>query len=556
MTFSPSSRVSTNRRCDNCGVSINQTSWFQCAICKEFDLCYLCKEQKIPLLADSNDKHKRFHESQKMEYNGNEHMKLVFYQPALTPDISKAKQQRLNRMMEAKKIKNDYEMFIVTNKLREMQLEEKNASPEEQQHEIEEVKRQLSQMIVDYHLQSSTKNIHILSLDGGGVRGYMPIKILRHAIETKFREKLDRNEIVFLQAQEMFSSQFDYFVGTSTGGFIAFCLAVNYSLLDLEHIYSRFGDYFVKTWTGPMLCAKYDPKYIHNEIDNIINKTELNGKKLSAATSTLYDLHNLLNPKCGANEHELAMHGNLLEFDDDDNDSNKMSNFKAREKMLIITSYNATTNSMTAFNTSYAPHWSYRIADVLKATMAAPTYFPPHPVHKWNKTENGEFHKDKNPEIFIDGGVFANDPELTALWAIRMQWKKMINYYLLAIGTGYYSEPISPSNRGGYIGWIFNNGLLINTLMEATRSLTETITNNLAKFGNVRRMKFNFEITKYMNLDDPLFITTFDQEWDELLKNGTMVDGQVLRDDDGKLVTDFDALMRFYDHYIYHEKQN
>jgi patatin-like phospholipase/acyl hydrolase len=58
---------------------------------------------------------------------------------------------------------------------------------------------------------------------------------------------------------------------------------------------------------------------------------------------------------------------------------------------------------------------SDRIADVLKATMAAPTYFPPQHLHK-QIIKDGRFVKDPNsdhipPEIFIDGGVFANDPD-------------------------------------------------------------------------------------------------------------------------------------------------
>ncbi|CAF1165456.1 unnamed protein product [Didymodactylos carnosus] len=68
-------------------------------------------------------------------------------------------------------------------------------------------------------------------------------------------------------------------------------------------------------------------------------------------------------------------------------------------------------------------------------------------------------------------------------------------------------------------------------------------------------MKFNFEITKSMTLDDPLFVTIFDKEWEEFLKNGTIIGDQLLTDSDSKLLTDFDALMRFYEKYIYHKEQ-
>ncbi|CAF0927057.1 unnamed protein product [Didymodactylos carnosus] len=200
--------------------------------------------------------------------------------------------------------------------------------------------------------------------------------------------------------------------------------------------------------------------------------------------------------------------------------------------VLLIAAYNTTISSITMFNTSYAKHWHYRIADVLKATMAAPTYFPPHKMHT-GIIENGHFVPNKHHKIYIDGGVFANDPELIAIWAIRMQWKKMINYHLLSIGTGHYVDDLSATNEGGYLGWIFNKGLLVNTLMEATRSFTEIITNDLTKSNNIKRMKFNFRIKKSMELDDPNFIYEFDKEW-KFLKNGE----------------DFQTLMNFYDKYI------
>src|SRR5207237_3628975 len=138
-------------------------------------------------------------------------------------------------------------------------------------------------------------------------------------------------------------------------------------------------------------------------------------------------------------------------------------------------------NIITVFNTSYSKHWPYRIADVLKATMAAPTFFPPHKVYKKTIENNRSV-----PEVFIDGGVFANDPELTALWAIRMQWKKLTNYHLLSIGTGYFTPEVSLGGCGGFLGWILNDGLLVYTLMEASRSLTEIVTNNLAKFNDIK----------------------------------------------------------------------
>jgi hypothetical protein len=381
----------------------------------------------------------------------------------------------------------------------------------------------------------------------------MPIKVVQQLITEKYLSNIpsfDPQNIEhrkrFNQGQSYFTKQFDYFAGTSTGGLIAFCLAVGYDILDMKDIYSRASYYFNRNYFGPLLWAKYNPSRIHDKIDEIIGTIVLKtGKQLTAKNATLLDIHNFLNPTAAISDDilksTLVSHGNLLEYIDDDDtpkimDDDSKTHRVKREKVLLITAYNATKDMISVFNTSYAKHWRYRIADVLKATMAAPTYFPPQALST-GIIENGHFISDKSSEeIFVDGGVFANDPELTALWAIRMQWKKFVNYHILSIGTGQYNTPISSSNTGGYFGWLVNNGLLVNMLMDATRSLTEVITSNLAKFDNMKRMKFNYKLKEAMSLDDANFVKIFDEEW-ESLKHGD----------------DFKTLVYFYNNYIVEE---
>jgi hypothetical protein len=69
--------------------------------------------------------------------------------------------------------------------------------------------------------------------------------------------------------------------------------------------------------------------------------------------------------------------------------------------------------------------------------------------------------------------------------------------------------------------------------MDATRSFTEIIGSNLAKFNNMRRMKKNNKIKTSMALDDPEFVQIFDQEW------------QYLKNEPG-----FKAFIYFYNEYI------
>ena len=368
-----------------------------------------------------------------------------------------------------------------------------------------------------------------------GVRGYMPIKILTELITQKhlpdikdFKVTDPQHRAAFHREQLEFTRRFEYFVGTSTGGLIAFCLAIGYNILDMMEIYSDAKKYFKRNRLGPWLYSKYDPSVIHKKIDHIINGIDFPGnKKISAENATLLDIRNLLNRDRVIDEEQaksvVYTHGNFLEFNDDiivepmdrANDIDDELHRVPGEKVLLITAYNTTTNTIMVFNTSYSKHWGYRIADVLKSTMAAPTYFPPQEVFQ-GVQHNGYFLQGDKSELFIDGGVFANDPELVALWVCRMQWKKPANYHILSIGTGTYTVSLSPKTWGGYLGWIFNDGFLVNTLMDATRSCTEIIGGNLAKFNNIRRMKLNYKIVEAMDLDDPNFVSVFDDEWKRL----------------------------------------
>lgn len=171
-------------------------------------------------------------------------------------------------------------------------------------------------------------------------------------------------------------------------------------------------------------------------------------------------------------------------------------------------------------------------------------------------------------DVFIDGGVYANDPELTALWAIRMQWRRMVNYRLLSIGTGCYSPQLDSNSGTGYGAWIADPrkpGLVINTLMDATRSLTETVVNNLAKFSNIRRMKFNYKLEKSMDLDDPTFPSKLDDEWEKSHNLSKETLAEALKDGSRGLSSDkskyglrygpdYKALVHFYERHIKKEK--
>ena len=66
------------------------------------------------------------------------------------------------------------------------------------------------------------------------------------------------------------------------------------------------------------------------------------------------------------------------------------------EVPLLVCSYSTCRNKAVYFKSWAAPYDTFTVADVLRASMAAPTYFPPKPIYD---TELGMV------DIFVDGGL-------------------------------------------------------------------------------------------------------------------------------------------------------
>jgi hypothetical protein len=225
----------------------------------------------------------------------------------------------IERILHDKRIGNDYDITIVMDQLERLNSIPSLTTPEPEQSE----RHKLHSLLARYQLEAHERNIRVLSLDGGGIRGYMPIKIISQLVAEKylpstepFNPRDEKQKILFEKEQSQFTNQFDYFAGTSTGGLIAFCLAMNYSILDLMDIYADYSHYFWRNWLGPYIYSKYNPARIHQKIDDILNKLNL-----PAEHATLLDIRNKLNPHKIITDDDIQAnapyHGNYLEFVDE-----------------------------------------------------------------------------------------------------------------------------------------------------------------------------------------------------------------------------------------------
>jgi len=171
----------------------------------------------------------------------------------------------------------------------------------------------------------------ILSLDGGGVRGAITVAFLE-AIENELTRRLG--------PQARLCDCFDLIGGTSTGAIIAGALALGYRASELKKFYLDLTPYVFerRRWRVPYLQAKFDARVLRRRIEEVVG------------------------------ERDLATRDLLTGF-------------------CIFTKRMDTGSAWVLANNPRAPYWddgpdylgnkSYKLANLVRASTAAPRYFDP-----------------------------------------------------------------------------------------------------------------------------------------------------------------------------------
>jgi len=207
--------------------------------------------------------------------------------------------------------------------------------------------------------------VKILSIDGGGIRGLIPALVLA-AFETRTGQSVAKH--------------FDFIAGTSTGGIVALGLAAGIPAMCLAEFYQE---------RGPAIFSRSLKKRLES---------------LGGLADELYD----------AGELELALADLFGDRRLSDVETRSMAvayDIEQRETVLFRSWGNA----------------DYRLADVARATSAAPCYFEPFAI------------PDLSGRILacVDGGVVANNPSLLAFSEAEGP------HFLVSIGTGRRERPIA-----------------------------------------------------------------------------------------------------------------
>ncbi len=253
------------------------------------------------------------------------------------------------------------------------------------------------------------RTVSILSIDGGGIRGIIPITVL-----LALQRELARFDI-----DDPLHTCFDLIAGTSTGGLISLGLAAPAEPAGTDPESGRSSPLL------PAMTLEYILSLYEQRSKEIFSKGSLGQlRSLGQMFLEKYDeesLVRLLQEVFGT----LSMSDAMVP--------------------LAITSYECLHGEPFLF-TSYDPA-PYLMWEVGRATTAAPSYFPPAFI---NSPRTGK------KLCFIDGGVAANNPALYGYLEARRLYPEAEQFSIFSIGTAgsRFSLPLQGLQRMGLIDWI------------------------------------------------------------------------------------------------------
>ncbi len=239
----------------------------------------------------------------------------------------------------------------------------------------------------------------ILAIDGGGLLGLIPAECLI-AIEDQLNKITGTSKLL--------CERFDLVAGTSTGAILAAGIAMGKTATQLRDFYLEYGK---QIFTPEFLPVQFWHKYASGPLEDSL-------KQVLGEDTTL-----------GSND--------------------------LRTTILIVAK-NATEGNDWFFtnnprNKFFATNSGLRLWQIVRASSAAPTYFPPATIDI--PTQNGE---PQNYE-FIDGGVSSyNNPALQAFLEATvpeygLNWPgRADRLLLLSLGTGFNSVTIPAGKATHY----------------------------------------------------------------------------------------------------------
>jgi patatin-like phospholipase/acyl hydrolase len=292
----------------------------------------------------------------------------------------------------------------------------------------------------------------ILSIDGGGIRGMIPAKVLAE-LEVQLQASHPGKKL---------HEHFDLICGTSTGAILAIGVALGIPAQDLVKFYKENAKVIFPRWYFMTRQAKalVSPIYSNKELRKLLK--------------TIYSEANGGTPPL-------------------------LNDLKTK---VCIPSYNGNTGEINVLKTKHHADYTrdYKLPahEAALSSASAPVYFPPHSFNYEN-----EFGSGTNINM-IDGGIFANNPALIGLLEatekLNMAFKDI---ELISLGTGRGKQVIKrhwlPKN---FWYWFLPKPRLLDITLDSQAQITEQyllfINRILERDGN----GFHYERIQYEFGDD------------------------------------------------------
>jgi len=218
----------------------------------------------------------------------------------------------------------------------------------------------------------------ILSIDGGGIRGIIPAMLLAE-IEQQTEKKI--------------SQMFDLIAGTSTGGILALGLCAP----------NAEGK---PAYPAQQLVAFYETR-----------GREIFDRSFWRGVSTVGGLADERYPAA-------PLEGILREYFGE-------TTLGAALADVLISSYDLEAREPFFFKSWREETRGVPMRSAARATSAAPTYFEPFPLRIGDRQVT-----------LVDGGVFLNNPAVSAYAEARRRWPDETDLLVVSMGTGQHTRPI------------------------------------------------------------------------------------------------------------------
>ncbi len=263
----------------------------------------------------------------------------------------------------------------------------------------------------------------ILCIDGGGMRGIIPVIYLKK-LEKEIQNSTGGNSL---------DSYFDLIAGTSTGGLITLALtcpssfgykicnnAPQVDLDDLLDLYKTMGKEIFPSASKSTTVFRYftSTKYPETGIETLLEKWFEDSLMGQATVPTLVMSYDLF---CG--------------------------------EPVAIRSYQER---------------SFLVRDAGRATSAAPTYFTP---------------LVKDGQLLVDGGVVANNPAIYAYIEAKKLYPNCKKFNILSLSTGGKNHTMTFDETNGLLNWKDQVSPMYSTAQKCT---TDIVLENMKDVNYVR----------------------------------------------------------------------